>query len=98
MSALPAMAFPAMALLVGALGGYQFVIATKVFFADGEEDRRGAGLLYGLDLAGACLGALVFGAYLIPLAGFFNAALGVAALNLAPAIAAARASRRKPGR
>jgi spermidine synthase len=98
MPVLPAVGFPALALLVGALGGYQFVIATKVFFADEQEDRRGAGLLYGLDLAGACLGALLFGAYLIPLAGFFKTALGAAALNLVPAIAAARASRRTPGR
>ena len=98
MPALPPAAFAVLALLGGALGGYQFVVATRVYFAGQDNDRRSAGALYGMDLAGACLGALAFGAWLVPLLGFMNTALLAAAVNLAPATAAALAARRIPAR
>ena len=75
--------FPALALASGLLGGYQFPIASRVFFS--ESESRGAGTLYALDLAGACLGALVLSLYLLPVFGFFRTAVLTAIVDLAPA-------------
>jgi len=80
--------FPLLAFLSGALGGYQFPVAAKLF--------ANAGALYALDLAGSCLGAIVFSAWLIPLAGFRNTALLMAAVNAAPTWLSAADARRKP--
>ena len=83
--------FPAMALLAGILGGYEFALAAEVFFADAQSPQASMGMLYGLDLIGACLGALVLSAFLLPLFGFLKAAVFIAAVNLVPAVLAARA-------
>ncbi|MBZ5582970.1 MAG: hypothetical protein LAQ30_12365 [Acidobacteriia bacterium] len=87
----PASLFPALALLCGMLGGCQFPIASRIFFS--SEKYRGLGALYAVDLAGSCLGAVLFSAWLIPVFGFFKTALLAAELNLAPLLLAAR---RKP--
>ena len=78
------------AFLCGAMGGFQFPVASRIFFSDGG---RGMGALYALDLAGSCVGALLFSAYLIPVAGFMRTALLAAVVNLGPAVAAAAAAR-----
>ena len=78
-------AFPVLALLSGVLGGYQFPIASRVFFSHRAQGARHAGTLYALDLAGACLGAVAISAYLVPVFGFFKTALLIAVVNLAPA-------------
>lgn len=75
--------FPVLALLAGALGGYQFPLANRIYF-DGQENAR-PGTLYALDLAGACAGALVISAYLVPVFGFLRTAELIAILNLLPA-------------
>ena len=82
--------FPAMALLAGVLGGYEFALAAEVFFADAQAPQASMGMIYGLDLIGACLGALVLSAFLLPLFGFLKAAVFIAAVNLVPAVLAAR--------
>lgn len=88
---LPGPAFPALALVCGMLGGYQFPIASQVFFSQGG--KRGLGTLYALDLAGSCVGAVLFSAYLIPVFGFYKTGLLAAELNLAPLALAIVASR-----
>jgi spermidine synthase len=75
--------FPALALLSGMLGGYEFPIASRVFFA--SRMHRNAGTLYALDLAGSCLGAILFSVYFIPVFGFFRTAIVSAMVSLAPA-------------
>jgi spermidine synthase len=69
-------AFLVLALAAGTLGGLQFPAASQVF-------RSSAGVLYAVDLAGACLGAIVISGYLIPVFGFAGAA---AVMALAAAI------------
>ena len=70
--------FPGIALLCGMLGGYQFSVASRVFFAD----RDGwPGTLYALDLIGACLGALLLSTYLVPVYGFLKTAVLISLLN-----------------
>ena len=82
--------FPALAALSGILGGYQFPMATEVYF-QGNSDRRSLGTLYSIDLLGGCAGALALSGYLIPVFGFWKTAWLCAAVNLAPALLAARA-------
>ena len=78
--------FPALALLCGMLGGYEFPIASRVFFS--TRQARSPGTLYALDLAGSCLGAVLFSVYLIPVFGFLRTALLSAMVSLAPVLLA----------
>jgi spermidine synthase len=80
--------FPLLALICGFLGGYQFPVATGIFFAGSPDRETSPGALYALDLAGACLGAIVLSAYLVPVFGFQETAWLMAAANLAPAFLA----------
>jgi predicted membrane-bound spermidine synthase len=48
-------------------------------------------MLYSIDLLGGCAGALALSGYLIPVFGFWKTAWLCAAVNLAPALLAARA-------
>jgi spermidine synthase len=84
--------FPVLAALCGMLGGYQFPLATEIYLQD-VSGRRRLGMLYSIDLLGGCLGALVLSGYLIPVFGFWRTAWLCAAVNLAPALLAARACR-----
>ena len=89
--------FPLLAFVSGALGGYQFPLASRVFFHASsqtllrEEPGRSPGLLYALDLVGACLGALALSTFLVPVFGFLRAGLFMAVVNLAPAALASLA-------
>jgi predicted membrane-bound spermidine synthase len=82
-------AFPALAALCGMLGGYQFPIATEIYLHD-RDGRSSLGALYAVDLLGGCAGALLLSSYLIPVFGFWKTAWLSAAVNLAPALLAAR--------
>jgi spermidine synthase len=85
--------FPGLALLCGILGGYQFPVASRVFFAG--KETRGPGTLYALDLIGACLGAVLLGTYLVPVFGFLKTALLIAVVDLCSG-ALAILARRQP--
>jgi len=103
--------FPALALVAGLLGGFQFLLASRAYFAEGEpraarpdsdghspddeKSPRSPGVLYALDLAGACAGALALSVLLIPVYGFLRTAALMAAVNLAPAVMAAAAGRER---
>lgn len=83
--------FPALAALGGMLGGYQFSMATEAYLGDSGCKAR-LGTLYALDLLGGCAGAVLLSGFLIPVFGFWKTAWLSAALNLVPALLAARAS------
>ena len=79
-------AFPALALVSGMLGGYQFAVASRIFFGESHADNSAShrpGTLYALDLAGSCLGAVLFGAWLVPVFGFLKTAMLSALVSLA---------------
>ena len=78
------MVFPALALMAGLLGGYQFPLASRIYFAGTDSSQRNPGILYGLDLLGACLGAVALSAYLLPVYGFRRTAILMAVVNLGP--------------
>ena len=44
-------------IVAGFIGGLQFPLANKICLGDKEKVGRTAGLIYGLDLLGSCLGA-----------------------------------------
>jgi predicted membrane-bound spermidine synthase len=76
------------------LGGWQFPVASRVYFAHGEDEGAGAGALYAWDLVGACAGALLIGAWLVPIYGFLKTAALIAMVNLPPALLACWWARR----
>jgi spermidine synthase len=78
--------FPVLAVLCGLFGGYQFPAATRIFFSNSNRKAGGPGTLYALDLAGACVGAVVLSSYLVPVFGFRETAWLMAVVNLAPAV------------
>jgi spermidine synthase len=75
--------FTLLALVAGALGGWQFPFANRIYF-DGQKNTR-PGTLYAVDLAGACAGALLISAYLVPVFGFLRTGDLIAVINLLPA-------------
>jgi spermidine synthase len=83
--------FPVLAAAGGMLGGYQFPVATKIYLGR-SSPKASMGTLYALDLFGGCVGALLLSTYLIPVFGFWKTAWLSAAVNLAPALLAARAT------
>jgi spermidine synthase len=88
--------FPVLALCCGMLGGYEFPVASRIFFSSSRG--RGPGTLYALDLAGSCLGAVLFSVYLIPVFGFLKTAVLAAMVGLAPAVMAVRSEPERPAR
>jgi spermidine synthase len=84
--------FPVLALIAGLMGGYQFPLASRIYFARADSSNRNPGILYALDLLGACLGAVALSAYLLPVYGFLRTALLMALVNLAPSGLAALAA------
>ncbi len=89
--------FGLLAFLCGLLGGYQFPLASRIFFAGAGEGTRGPGTLYALDLAGSCLGAILFSAWLIPLFGFWMTSLLISVLCLASLLLLFLRAPRSPG-
>ena len=77
---LPNLSFPLITLLAGFLGGMDFPLAAEL--TKGSVGRV-AGLIYGADLVGACLGAFLSSALLIPVLGIPQTCYVVALLSLA---------------
>ena len=54
--------FPLISVIAGFIGGFQFPLANKIYLNGKEETVAWtAGLTYGVDLFGSCLGALFAG-------------------------------------
>ncbi|MCS7179181.1 MAG: fused MFS/spermidine synthase [Anaerolineae bacterium] len=81
---LPLPVFPLLALLTGGWGGVVFPLALQ---AEGGDVGWAAGRLYGADLAGGCLGALLGGTVFIPLLGIPQTCGVVALVGLASGLA-----------
>ena len=73
--------FPLVLFVAGALGGYQFPLANALYFGRRQTAGKVSGLLYGTDLAGSSLGALLTTAFFIPLAGLTQTLFGLMILN-----------------
>ena len=84
----PNLSFPLIILLAGFLGGMDFPLAAELTRASALNSSKGsvgrvAGLIYGADLVGACLGAFLSSALLIPVLGIPQTCYAVALLSLA---------------
>jgi spermidine synthase len=78
-------AFPALAVLCGIPGGFQFPIASAIYQQTCPAQAT-ISALYASDLAGGCTGALVLAGFLIPVFGCWNTAWLTAAISITPAI------------
>jgi len=75
--------FPLLPVIAGFIAGAQFPLANKIYLKDQKEEiGRVAGLSYGLDLLGSCLGALLVAIFLIPILGISGTCLMTAIVNL----------------
>ena len=74
---------------------YQFPLASSLFFAGRKDAPQNTGTLYAVDLLGACVGAIVLSAYLVPVFGFLKTATLILVLNLATALLAFTAALRE---
>lgn len=73
--------FLALPVLSGFLGGFIFPIAGRLCLDNEEERGRTAGINYGKDLFGSCIGALLTGVFLLPILGIPKTCFVIAALN-----------------
>jgi len=97
--------FPALGLFSGMLGGYQFPVASRIYFSREETlptsslrppaSSPNIGALYAVDLAGACLGGILLSAWLVPVFGLLRTGLLMGVLNLGPALLAGLCARRE---
>lgn len=55
--------------LVGLVVGAVFPLAAKIFYQKKEESGRIGGMIYGADLFGSALGAIIISAFVFPIAG-----------------------------
>ncbi|MFH1665113.1 MAG: hypothetical protein ABIA77_03090 [Candidatus Omnitrophota bacterium] len=78
----PNVFFPAVSMIAGAIGGFRFPLANKIYLGGEKAPGRSAGLNYGADLAGSCLGAFFAGAFLIPVLGIPGTCLMISAINV----------------
>ncbi len=72
--------FPLFAFLTGTLGGAQFPVISAMYLE--QNAKRNVGFIYGMDLLGALLAALLMSIFVIPLYGFLYSLLLIACFNL----------------
>lgn len=87
--------FPALLVAAGFLTGLEFPLAAALHAArSGTPRERGAGIIFGADLAGAWFGGLIGGFILLPLAGLVASCLLIALLKTGSLLILARAGKR----
>lgn len=77
----PQFVFILLPIAAGFIGGFQFPLANKICIGKKEAVGRTAGVTYGLDLFGSCLGALFTAAFLLPVLGIPVTCLAISAVN-----------------
>ncbi|HDL64508.1 MAG TPA: hypothetical protein ENH12_03875, partial [Proteobacteria bacterium] len=74
--------FPALPVLAGFIGGFQLPLAGRIYLRGKKRMGLVAGLTYGFDLIGACLGAILISALVLPILGVAATCYAVFFLNL----------------
>ncbi len=74
-------AFSCYMLVAGLIGGYQFPMANRIYLKTGVRIEKTAGFLYGMDLTGSSMGALITSAFFIPVFGIHSTLFFLAFLN-----------------
>jgi spermidine synthase len=73
--------FPLLMIIIASLVGMEFPLASKLHLRKKNIEHT-AGVLYGSDLFGACVGALITSTLLIPIIGIINVCILTGILNL----------------
>ncbi|AHE98944.1 fused MFS/spermidine synthase [Thioalkalivibrio paradoxus] len=73
--------FSGLTFVSGLLNGLDFPLATESFRALNRRAERSAGMVYGIELAGACLGAALASAVVAPILGIVACCLLAAIVN-----------------
>ena len=74
--------FPALPVVAGFIGGFQLPLAGRIYLRGRKRMGLVSGLTYGFDLLGACLGAIVISALVLPILGVAATCYAVFFLNL----------------
>ncbi|MDI6734776.1 MAG: fused MFS/spermidine synthase [bacterium] len=75
--------FPILTMMTGFFVGAEFPLGNKLYLKDSHQVGKVAGLLYGVDLFGACLGGLLSTIIFIPILGIFQTCFICGLLKLA---------------
>jgi spermidine synthase len=75
--------FPLLPLTAGFVGGFQLPLAGRMYLKERRKVGMVAGLTYGADLFGACLGAVAVSALILPILGVNATCYAVSLVNLA---------------
>jgi len=78
--------FPLLPLISGFLGGFQLPLAVRIYLSGREKLGEAAGKVYGFDLLGACLGAVLVSALILPIMGVAATCYVAAFFNLSALI------------
>jgi len=70
------------AVLVGFLVGMEFPLANQLFFRGESEPDKKTGVIYGADVLGSCLGAILLCLFFIPILGILQTLLILAFVNI----------------
>jgi spermidine synthase len=76
------MIFAFLPMIAGFLGGFQFPLANKICLKTAKNAGRTTGLLYGVDLFGACIGGLLIGLFFIPVLGIIQTCVLLSVINV----------------
>jgi len=68
--------------LIGAIIGFEFPVANKLYLSQIKNTNRKVGTIYGADLLGSCLGASLVSIFILPIFGVFQALILIAILNV----------------
>lgn len=78
--------FPLLTIIIGIITGLEFPLASKICLKEIGKVEYTAGILYALDLIGACIGSLLSSVLFMPLLGLTNTCFVLAFLNTATLI------------
>lgn len=85
--------FLLLAAAIGACVGFEYPVANKLYLERHGGESRKAGVIYGVDLIGSCLGALLTGVWMLPVMGITGTMIVLVVLNLTVAVASAYRAR-----
>jgi predicted membrane-bound spermidine synthase len=69
-------------MLSGLVGGLVFPLANQIYLSENQEATNKTGVIYGADLIGAALGAIISPLILIPVYGVLTNLFLIAFLNI----------------
>ncbi|PJE57564.1 MAG: hypothetical protein COU82_01265 [Candidatus Portnoybacteria bacterium CG10_big_fil_rev_8_21_14_0_10_38_18] len=67
--------------LIGGIVGFEFPIVNKLYLQNKNNTSKQAGVIYGADLIGSCLGASLVSIFILPIFGVFQSLILLGILN-----------------